>query len=140
MKRTATASWTGNLKEGEGELSTQSEVLKNAPYSFVTRFDNEKGTNPEELIAAAHAGCFTMAMSAFLNKAGFTAESLKTQATVIMEQEEGNWSIHSIQLELKAKIPGIVAQTFEEIAANAKKNCPISRLLNAKITLDAKLE
>lgn len=140
MKRTATAIWSGDLKEGKGELSTQSGLIKNVPYSYVTRFEEQTGTNPEELIAAAHAGCFTMALSAFLGKAGFIAKELRTQATVLMEQEEGSWSIHAVHLELRAHIPGIVIQTFEEIAANAKKHCPISRLLNAKITLDAKLE
>jgi osmotically inducible protein OsmC len=140
MKRTASATWLGDLKQGKGSLSTQSGVLKETPYSFTTRFENGIGTNPEELIAAAHAGCFTMALSAFLGRAGFTPEKLSTQATLSLEQVQGNWTITSIHLDVNAHIPGIGREKFDEIAADAKANCPVSRVLNAKITLDAKLE
>ena len=140
MKRTASASWAGNLKKGKGFVGTASGILHQTPYSFTTRFEGEQGTNPEELIAAAHAGCFTMAMSAFLEKSGFTAEKLSTKATVNFEQIDDNWAITSIHLELVGKVPNIVPQMFEEIAGNAKVNCPVSRLFKANITLDAKLE
>ena len=140
MKRTASAAWQGDLKQGKGTLSTQSGVLKETPYSFATRFENGAGTNPEELIAAAHAGCFTMATTASLGRAGFVPERLSTQATLTLEQVDGQWTITTIHLELNARIPGIEAQKFDEIAADAKANCPVSRVLNAEITLDAKLE
>jgi osmotically inducible protein OsmC len=140
MKRTATATWRGNFKEGKGTLTTASNVLKETPYSFTTRFENTPGTNPEELIGAAHAGCFTMALSAFLGKEGFTADKMSTQADLTIEQVEGNWTITTILLTLHASIPNITEQKFQEIAANAKANCPVSRVLNAKITLDAHLE
>jgi osmotically inducible protein OsmC len=140
MKRTASAIWLGDLKRGKGSLTTQSGALKETPYSFTTRFENGIGTNPEELIAAAHAGCFTMALSAFLGRAGFTPEKLSTQATLSLEQLQGNWTITSIHLDTSARIPGIGREKFEEIAADAKANCPVSRVLNATITLNAKLE
>jgi osmotically inducible protein OsmC len=140
MKRTASAIWLGDLKLGKGSLTTQSGVLKETPYSFTTRFENAVGTNPEELIAAAHAGCFTMALTAFLGRAGITPEKLLTQATLTMEQVQGNWTITAIHLDLSARIPGIGREKFEEIAVDAKANCPVSRVLNAKITLEAKLE
>ncbi len=140
MKRTASAAWLGDLKQGKGTVSTQSGVLKETPYSFTTRFENGIGTNPEELIAAAHAGCFTMALSASLGRAGFTPQKLSTQATLSFEQVQGNWTITSIHLETSARIPNIGREKFDEIAADAKANCPVSRVLNTKITLDAKLE
>jgi osmotically inducible protein OsmC len=140
MKRTASANWLGDLKQGKGSLTTQSGVLKGTPYSFTTRFENGIGTNPEELIAAAHAGCFTMALSAFLGRAGFTPERLSTQAALTLEQVQGDWTITAIHLDTTARIPGIGREKFDEIAADAKANCPVSRVLNAKITLDAKLE
>ena len=140
MKQTSSAIWHGDLKHGSGALSTHSGVLKEAPYSFATRFENAKGTNPEELIAAAHAGCFTMALSASLGSAGFTAKRLATSATVALEQVGGNWTITSIHLENEAWIPGITAERFEQIAADAKANCPVSRLLRAEISLHAKLQ
>jgi osmotically inducible protein OsmC len=140
MKRTASANWLGDLKQGKGSLATQSGVLKETPYSYTSRFESGIGTNPEELIAAAHAGCFTMALSAFLGRAGFTPEKLSTQATLSLEQIQGNWTIASIHLDTSARIPGIGREKFEEIAADAKANCPVSRVLNATITLDAKLE
>jgi osmotically inducible protein OsmC len=140
MKRSASAVWLGDLKQGNGSLTTQSGVLKETAYSFTTRFENGIGTNPEELIAAAHAGCFTMAMSAFLGRAGFTPERLATQATLSLEQIQGNWTITGIHLDTTARVPGIGPEKFAEIAADAKANCPVSRVLNAKITLDARLE
>jgi len=139
MKRKATAHWSGDLKQGKGEITSESGVLKNSPYGFTTRFENQKGTNPEELIASAHAGCFTMALSAALGKAGFTPESLETEAVVELAQVEGNWTVTHIELTLQGKVPGIDNGKFQEIAADAKKNCPISRLLNANITLKATL-
>jgi osmotically inducible protein OsmC len=140
MKRTASAVWSGDLKQGKGLLSTPSGVLKDTAYSFHTRFEQGAGTNPEELIAAAHAGCFTMATSAFLGKAGFTPEKLSTEASLMLEQVDGNWTITAIHLTMHAKVPGVDEKKFQEIAGDAKANCPVSRLLNAKITLDAKLE
>lgn len=140
MKRTASAHWTGDLKQGKGQLTTASGVLKDTPYSFTTRFEGEKGTNPEELIASAHAGCFTMAFSAILGSAGFVAESLQTQATVSLDQVEGNWTVTTIDLQLTGKVPGIDDAKFQTLALEAKKNCPISRLMNANITLKAELQ
>jgi len=140
MKRKASAVWHGDLKTGKGTVSSESGVLANTPYSFSTRFEGVRGTNPEELIGAAHAGCFTMALSAELGKAGFTAESLSMNATVTLDNvTPGGWTVTKIDLELTAKIPGITAEKFAEIAAGAKTGCPISRLLKAEITLDAKL-
>lgn len=135
MKRKANAVWKGNLKEGEGNLSTESGILSKAQYSYKTRFENGKGTNPEELVGAAHAGCFTMQLSANLSEAGFEPEELETKAEVTFE--DGKVS-HS-HLILTAKISGIEQSKFEEIANQAKENCPISSLLDTKITLDAKL-
>ena len=140
MKRTASAVWTGDLKQGKGSVSTQSGVLKDKQYSFATRFENGAGTNPEELIAAAHAGCFTMATAAALGRAGFTPDKLATTASLTLEQVSGNWTITTVDLQMTAKVPGIDAKKFQEIAADAKANCPVSRVLNAKISLDAKLE
>lgn len=140
MKRTASAAWQGDLKQGKGSISTQSGVLKETPYSFTARFENSAGTNPEELIAAAHAGCFTMATAASLGKAGFTPDKLATQATLTLEQVDSQWTITKIDLVLTARVPGIDPQKFDEITADAKANCPVSRLLNAEVTLDAKLE
>ncbi|MGA2861426.1 MAG: OsmC family protein [Steroidobacteraceae bacterium] len=140
MKRTASAIWSGDLKSGHGALATHSGVLKDTPYSFATRFEAAHGTNPEELIAAAHAGCFTMALSASLGKAGFTPKRLATQATVSLDLVSGNWTVTGVHLENEAWVPGIGAETFAQIAADAKANCPISRLLRAEISLHAKLE
>jgi osmotically inducible protein OsmC len=140
MKRTASAIWQGDLKQGHGAIATQSGVLKDTQYSFSTRFENGVGTNPEELIAAAHAGCFTMALSAALGGAGFVPKRLATQAAVTLEQVSGNWTISKVHLENEAWVPGISAEKFQEIAAGAKANCPVSRLLKAEITLTAKLE
>ena len=140
MKRTASAVWQGDLKSGKGALTTESGVLSSTAYSFATRFGDNKGTNPEELIAAAHAGCFTMALSAQLGTAGITAEKLATTATLTMEKLEKGWTITAIHLDLKAKIPGASREAFDAATAEAKANCPVSRVLNAKITLDAALE
>jgi osmotically inducible protein OsmC len=140
MKRNASAVWTGDLKTGKGSLTSQSGVLKDTPYSFTTRFGDVQGTNPEELIAAAHAGCFTMATAASLGKAGFTPDKLSTKADLTLEQVDGNWTITTIHLEMTARIPNITPEKFAEISADAKANCPVSRVLKANITLDAKLE
>lgn len=140
MKRTASAAWQGDLKSGKGQISTQSGVLNGTNYGFGSRFENGPGTNPEELIAAAHAGCFTMATSAALGKAGFTAERLETKATLSLEQVEGNWTITSVHLDLAARVPGLSEATFQEIAAGAKAGCPVSRVLRAGISLNAVLE
>lgn len=134
MKRTSKAHWNGNLKEGKGEISSQSTVLKQTPYSFKTRFDNGIGTNPEELIAAAHAGCFTMSVSAALEQSGFKANDLDTEA--ILEVDLSALKITGIHLELKAaKIDGLTADVFQKIAEGAKANCIVSKVLNAPITL-----
>ena len=139
MQRTAQAKWQGDLKTGVGEISMASGTLSHTPYSFHSRFEQGKGTNPEELLAAAHAGCFTMALSAFLGGAGFTPKELSTRATLTLEQVAGNWTITTIHLDLKGRVPGIDAAKFEEIAKNAKANCPVSRVLKADITLAIQL-
>ncbi len=140
MKRTASAVWKGGLKDGKGTVSGPSGALNQTPYSFSTRFEDQPGTNPEELVAAAHAGCFSMALSGQLGAAGMTAESIHTQANLTMEKLEAGWTVTAIHLEVKAKIPGGDQAKFEQAAANAKNGCPISRLLNTKITMDARLE
>jgi osmotically inducible protein OsmC len=140
MQRTSTAVWTGTLKEGSGKISTPSGVLKDAPYSFLTRFENAKGTNPEELIGAAHAACFAMALSAQLSTMNFTPESIQTAATVSLEKLDAGWTISKIHLDLHARIPGITQAAFESAAASAKGNCPVSRLFKAEISLTAVLE
>lgn len=140
MKRSGSAVWKGGLKDGKGSISTQSGVLSNAQYGFNTRFEDGPGTNPEELIGAAHAGCFSMALSAQLGEAKLTAESIRTTATVTLEKIGANFSITAVHLDLVAKIPGASRQAFETAANNAKAGCPVSKLLNAEITLDAKLE
>lgn len=139
INRKASAAWNGSLKEGKGTISTSSGALKNTQYSFGTRFENGPGTNPEELIAAAHAGCFSMALSAQLGNAGMTPESIETTASLTMEKLEAGFTITSIHLNTTAKIPGADKAKFETAANNAKAGCPISRLLNTKITMDAKL-
>jgi lipoyl-dependent peroxiredoxin len=139
MVRKASAVWNGSLKEGKGTISTDSKVLSNAQYSFSTRFENGIGTNPEELIAAAHAGCFTMALSGQLTSAGIVPESLETTAAVTLEKLEAGFTITKIHLDVTGKIPGADAAAFEKAAQNAKAGCPISRLLKAEITMTAKL-
>jgi osmotically inducible protein OsmC len=140
MKRKASAVWQGDLKSGKGRISTESGTLKETQYSFSTRFENGVGTNPEELIAAAHAGCFSMALSAELGKAGFTPASIHTTATVTLDKTDAGFTVTESHLDMTAKIPGIDQAKFTTIANGAKAGCPISRLLNAKVTLDAKLE
>ena len=139
MQRKANARWQGTAKEGGGTLSTQSGTLTDVPYTFKARFGDGKGTNPEELIAAAHAGCFTMALSFGLNNAGFTAEAIDTDAQLTLDQVPGGFAITATHLTTRARIPSIDAAKFNEIAAGAKANCPVSKVLNATITLDATL-
>jgi osmotically inducible protein OsmC len=140
MKRKASAVWTGGLKDGRGTVSTDSGLLSEAKYSFSTRFENGVGTNPEELIAAAHAGCFSMALSGQLGNAGMTAERIRTTATVSLEKQENGFAITGIHLDLTAKIPGADAQRFQAAAAAAKEGCPVSKALKVPISVDAKLE
>jgi osmotically inducible protein OsmC len=140
MQRTASAVWKGGLKDGKGTVSGPSGALNQTPYSFSTRFEDQPGTNPEELVAAAHAGCFSMALSGQLGAAGMTAESIHTKANLTMEKLEAGWTVTAIHLDVTAKIPGGDKAKFEQAASNAKNGCPISRLLNTKITMDAKLE
>ena len=140
MKRSASAVWQGGLKDGKGSISTDSGVLKETQYSFSTRFENGVGTNPEELIAAAHAGCFSMALSAELGKAGFTPASIHTTATVTLDKTDAGFTVTESHLDMTAKIPGIDQAKFIAIANGAKAGCPISRLLKANVTMDAKLE
>ena len=140
MIRKAHAVWRGTGRDGTGDLTTDSGVLSSTPYSFKTRFESEPGTNPEELIAAAHAGCFTMALAFQLQTAGFTPEELNTEAAVSLVQADGGFKIERSALTLRAKVPGLDKAKFDELAGVAEKNCPVSRVLNAEITLDAKLE
>src|SRR5438270_527513 len=140
MTRKASAVWQGDLKSGKGIVSTDSGVLSNTQYSFSTRFENGTGTNPEELIAAAHAGCFSMALSAQLGEAGIKPQKIETTATVTLDKVEGGFAITESHLEVKATIPGGDQAAFEKAANNAKAGCPISKLLNARITMNASLE
>src|SRR5271169_771062 len=139
MERKASAVWKGGLKDGKGAVSSASGILSNTPYSFTTRFENTPGTNPEELIAAAHAACFSMALSAQLGAANLTPESINTSATLTMEKLEAGWTITAVNLDVVAKVPGASPEAFSTAAQNAKAGCPVSKVLNAKITLDAKL-
>jgi len=140
MKRNASAVWNGGLKDGKGTISTGSGVLANTQYSFSTRFEDGIGTNPEELIAAAHAGCFSMALSGQLGAAGLTAESIKTSAAVNLEKLESGFAITKVHLDVTAKVPGADQQAFDTAANNAKAGCPVSKLLKAEITMTATLE
>jgi osmotically inducible protein OsmC len=139
INRSASAAWAGGLKDGKGSITTESGALSAYPYGFASRFEGKKGTNPEELLGAAHAGCFTMALSLILGEAKFTAEQMDTSAKVTLEQVEGGFAITAVHLTLKAKIPGIDQATFEELTAKAKAGCPVSKVLKANITLDASL-
>lgn len=139
MIRKASAVWHGTGRDGNGDLTSASGVLSSTPYSFKTRFEDEPGTNPEELIAAAHAGCFTMALAFQLQGAGFTPTELRTQAAVHLEPEGQGFKISRSALTLEANVPGIDAAKFEELARNAEKSCPVSKVLNAEITMDFKL-
>ena len=140
MKRTGSAVWQGDLKSGKGTVSTESGVLSQTQYSFSTRFESGKGTNPEELVAAAHAGCFTMALSAQLGEAGLTPEKLETTATVTFEKVEAGWTVTNIALSVRGKVPKADEAAWNKAAQSAKTGCPISRLLNTTITMEAKLE
>jgi osmotically inducible protein OsmC len=140
MKRRGSAHWEGGIRDGRGTVSTDSGVLSEAQYSFSTRFEDGKGTNPEELIAAAHAGCFSMALSKQLEDAGMKAESIDTKADVTLEKTDAGFTITKVHLDVTARIPGGDASAFETAANNAKAGCPVSRLLNAEITMDVKLE
>jgi osmotically inducible protein OsmC len=140
MERKASAVWKGGLKDGKGTVSSGSGVLKETPYSFTTRFENAPGTNPEELIAAAHAGCFSMALSGQLGAANLTAERIATTATLTMEKLDTGWTITAVHLDVAAKVPGADAAAFNTAAENAKKGCPVSKVLNAKVTMAAKME
>src|SRR4030066_289105 len=139
MKRKASAVWKGGLKDGKGTVSTESGVLSNAQYSFGTRFESGNGTNPEELVAAAHAGCFSMALSGELGKLGLTPESVETKATATFDKTDAGGAVTSMHLDVAAKVPEADKATFEKAADAAKKGCPISRLLNTNITMSAKL-
>ncbi len=139
MKQKASAVWQGALKEGSGILSTGSGALVDKPYSFKTRFEGEQGTNPEELIGAAHAGCFSMAFSMILGLAGFTPDKIETTATITLEQKDGGFAITASHLDVAAVIPGIDEATFQDLAAKAKAGCPVSKVLNAEISMIATL-
>jgi len=139
MKRTANAQWHGDLKTGNGTMSTQTGVLSNAPYSFKTRFEDAQGTNPEELLAAAHAGCFSMALSAQLTQAGLPPESIETSCTISLEKQPDGFAITSSHLEVKAKVPGASQEAFDQAVNNAKTGCPVSKLYKTNITLTAQL-
>jgi osmotically inducible protein OsmC len=139
IKRKGSAAWQGGIKDGKGTISTESGALNAYPYGFASRFEGQKGSNPEELIGAAHASCFTMALSLILGEAKLRADQLDTTAEVTIEQVEGGWAVTSSHLTLRAKIPGADQATFEKLAGMAKAGCPISKLLKTEITLDAKL-
>jgi osmotically inducible protein OsmC len=139
IKRRGSARWSGGLKDGKGRLSTQSGALKELPYGFGSRFEGEPGTNPEELIGAAHAGCFTMALSSILGQEGLTATQLDTTAAVTLKQSDQGFEISAVHLTLEGKVPNTDAETFQKLAQKAKENCPVSKLLKADISLDAKL-
>jgi len=139
MKRSATAVWNGGLKDGKGTLTTESGAMKQVPYAFANRFENEPGTNPEELIAAAHAGCFSMAFSGQLGGAGMTPKSIRTTAQVSLEKDGAGWTVKAVHLDVTADVPNANPLEFGKAAENAKRGCPISRLLNATITMDARL-
>ncbi|MDN3519904.1 OsmC family protein [Halomonas ramblicola] len=140
IKKNGSAVWQGGIKDGKGKVSTQSGVLHDVPYSFAKRFEGEAGSNPEELIGAAHASCYSMALSLILGEAGYTPERIATQATVSLEEDEGGFSITAIHLETRANIPGADDAAFQDAANKAKEGCPVSKLFNAEISLDAKLE
>ena len=140
MKKTASAHWSGSIKEGQGTMSTETGVLHDAPYGFKSRFEDGPGTNPEELLGAAHAGCFSMALSLGLGEAGLTADSIDTKAVVSLDKDGDGFSITAVHLTCKAKIPGADAATFDKIAKATKEGCPVSKVLKATITLDASLE
>lgn len=139
VKRRGSVAWTGGIKDGKGSINTESGALSAYPYGFSSRFEGQAGSNPEELLGAAHAACFTMALSLILGQAGFTADSLETSAEVTLEEQDGGYAITAIHLTLKGKVPNIDAATFDELAGKAKANCPVSKVLNADITLSSEL-
>ena len=139
MQRKASAVWKGGLKDGQGSISAPGGVLNNTPYSFATRFENAAGTNPEELIAAAHAGCFSMALTAQLGRANLTPESISTSVTLSLDKLDSGWTITASHIDVVGKVPGADAATFQKYAEAAEKGCPVSKVLNAKITMNAKL-
>ena len=140
MKKTASAHWQGGIKDGKGTISTESGALNQVPYGFNTRFEDQPGSNPEELLGAAHAGCFSMALSKELGEAGMTAERIETRAEVTLDKQAGGFAITAVHLSLRAKIPGADRAAFEKAVENAKTGCPVSKVLNADITLDAVLD
>ncbi|MDN3556497.1 OsmC family protein [Halomonas maura] len=140
IKKNGSAVWKGGLKDGQGTVSSQSGTLSDVPYSFARRFEGEAGSNPEELIGAAHASCYSMALSMILGEAGYTPERIATQATVSLEEVEGGFGITAVHLETRASVPGADEAAFQDAANKAKEGCPVSKLLNAEISLDAKLE
>lgn len=140
IQKSANVRWTGSLKEGKGAISTESTALQQQPYGFNTRFEDAPGTNPEELLAAAHAGCFSMALAQEIGKAGFTVEDINTQATVKLDEGAGGFAITNILLETKAKVPQLTSQQFDGLAKAVKDACPVSKVLNADIQLEATLE
>jgi lipoyl-dependent peroxiredoxin len=139
IKRRGSASWQGGIKDGKGAISTESGALKSHPYGFASRFEGLPGTNPEELLGAAHAGCFTMALSLILGEAGLTAEKLETTAEVTLDRVDGAYTITAVHLTLKGRVPGADQSRFQELAAKAKAGCPVSKVLRAEISLDASL-
>lgn len=139
IKRRGSAAWQGGVKDGKGTISTESGAVREYPYAFASRFDGQRGSNPEELLGAAHAACFTMALSLILSEAGLTAERMETSAEVALEKHNGGFAITTIRLSLQARIPGADEATFEKLAASAKANCPVSKVLTAEITLETKL-
>ena len=139
IRKSGSAKWSGGLKDGKGTVSTESGVLSDQPYGFNTRFEGGKGTNPEELIGAAHASCFSMAFSVVLGEGGMTAESIETKATVSLEQKDGGFAVTAVHLDVKVSVPGADEADVLKAAESAKANCPISKLLNAEITMDAKV-
>lgn len=139
MRRQASAKWKGKIEDGRGSFSTESGSIQDEPFSFATRFSNERGTNPEELIGSAHAGCFSMALAGILAKAGFNPQLIETKAIVTLDNKNGNWSITSSHLEVEASVDGIETNRFQDLAEEAKSNCPVSRLLNAEISVEARL-
>ena len=140
MKRSASAHWSGGIMDGQGTISTDTGVLRESPYGFKSRFEDGPGTNPEELIAAAHAGCYSMALSLGLGNAGFTADRIDTRAVVTLDKDGDGFSITTVDLSCRAKVPGIDAASFDQIARATKQACPVSKVLKATITLDARLD
>lgn len=140
MNKTASAHWQGGIKDGKGTISTESGALSQVPYGFNTRFEDQPGSNPEELLGAAHAGCFSMALSKELGEAGMTAERIETRAEVTLDKQAGGFAITAVHLSLRAKIPGADRAAFEKAVENARTGCPVSKVLNADITLDAVLD